>query len=595
MSNLNITPSTTGGGFTMNLTNGTIKVPDKQGFYVISTGCGSGKTQNSKSLIKQKFNEGILYCVDTNSELIKMYDWIKKEGFVDASDVQIITSDSAYRDELEKYWENPELLLKKKILLITHVRLWTDLINYFLVYNPNLSSMNPFDGDFQALMARDDLRKYIIIDETPHFIKPFATVPREILGVFSNLDNKTGKWMCRKKNEIANAYKTFVEGTDRDPFVKKGGKKSMKIKRDVILSLIPKYYNEWMQSPKKDECNITFNPFDLMQKEVKSHILVLEGAGDLLFGGSNKHFKLLNIQKKYNANVEFESYPFGLKRKGEDFIKDKNTGEQVFSAEFNEQFDAYKDWLTLKIKNNQASNKKTLIVVWKDYGKNNGKYRHKEDDKTFFNKVYDVLKSNNDLDSSYYHVIYYGSSESKSTNEYREYNEIILSGEWMLPNSETKKFNANFGVETSNENYCLWFYIQLICRIGIRNQDGKDYKVWYSDDFKRKRFFNELKDYFTNKQTNNNKSTPKKMFKSWLEERLKAVGFNKRHYEALNMLLKQDSNIEDKIKNGQPYSITITFNDMQKISPRKIRRKREYDSLVNELKKIQIILDVVMK
>lgn len=43
MSNLNITPSTTGGGFTMNLTNGTIKVPDKQGFYVISTGCGSGK------------------------------------------------------------------------------------------------------------------------------------------------------------------------------------------------------------------------------------------------------------------------------------------------------------------------------------------------------------------------------------------------------------------------------------------------------------------------------------------------------------------------------------------------------------------------
>lgn len=199
MSNLNITPSTTGGGFTMNLTNGTIKVPDKQGFYVISTGCGSGKTQNSKSLIKQKFNEGILYCVDTNSELIKMYDWIKKEGFVDASDVQIITSDSAYRDELEKYRENPELLLKKKILLITHVRLWTDLINYFLVYNPNLSSMNPFDGDFQALMARDDLRKYIIIDETPLFIKPFATVPREILGVFSNLDNKTGKWMCRKK------------------------------------------------------------------------------------------------------------------------------------------------------------------------------------------------------------------------------------------------------------------------------------------------------------------------------------------------------------------------------------------------------------
>ena len=591
MSNLNITPSTTGGGFTMNLTNGTIKVPDKQGFYVISTGCGSGKTQNSKSLIKQKFNEGILYCVDTNSELIKMYDWIKKEGFVNASDVQIITSDSAYRDELEKYWENPELLLKKKILLITHVRLWTDLLNYFLVYNPNLSSMDPFDGDFQALMARDDLRKYIIIDETPLFVKPFASVPREILGVFSKRDSK-GRWKCMEKKEISDAYKTFVEDTDRDPFMRNGSKRYEKIKRDVILNMIPGCYDRWMQSKKSQTYSITFNPFDLMQKEVKSHVLILEGAGDLLFKGSNNYLQLLNSPHKYNAHVDFEPYHFDLKRREEAYdINEK--GEQNFSATFNKQFGCYISWLTQKIKDNQANNKKTLVVVWKDYGKNNGSNQHKNDEKNFYDKVNEALKSDTTLNDSYYHVLYYGSTESKSTNDYREYAEIILSGSWMLPNTETKKFNANFGVETSNENHCLWFYVQLICRIGIRNHDGRNYKVWFSDDFK-KGFLDKLKDYFSNKPLKN-KTVANKRFPKWLENKLEDSKFNRNHYEALENMLKKYNDIKDCIKNNKTYDITLSFDDMQPISPRKVRKAEQYKSLVNNLNRLGINLKVVMK
>ena len=80
----NISPHFTGDGFTMCLKTGVIDVPDKHGGYLVSSGQGSGKTESIKSLIRQKHDDGILYCVDTNEELGKMYDWIVacKLGFM---------------------------------------------------------------------------------------------------------------------------------------------------------------------------------------------------------------------------------------------------------------------------------------------------------------------------------------------------------------------------------------------------------------------------------------------------------------------------------------------------------------------------------
>ena len=73
---------------------------------------------------------------------------------------------------LSEYKDNPEIIMQKKILLITHVRFWTDLINFFLIYKPT-SEVDVFDGDFRKFMTRKDLRGYIVFDETPTFIKPF--------------------------------------------------------------------------------------------------------------------------------------------------------------------------------------------------------------------------------------------------------------------------------------------------------------------------------------------------------------------------------------------------------------------------------------
>lgn len=120
----NITPNSTGEGFRMQLSTGVIDVPDDNGGYIISSGCGSGKTESIKSLIRQKYNSGILYCVDTRDELGKMYDWIlanlvnRELGYGDIlreSDVMIISSDKERSFFLNQYRDNPEILMEKRL------------------------------------------------------------------------------------------------------------------------------------------------------------------------------------------------------------------------------------------------------------------------------------------------------------------------------------------------------------------------------------------------------------------------------------------------------------------------------------------------
>ena len=280
----NITPHITGEGFRMQLSTGVIDVPDDNGGYIISSGCGSGKTESIKSLIRQKYNSGILYCVDTRDELGKMYDWIlanlvnRELGYGDIlreSDVMIISSDKERSSFLNQYRDNPEILMEKKIILITHVRFWTDLINYFLIYRPQVP-VDSFDGDFRKLMVRPDLRRYILFDETPTFIRPFVEFDKTILGVFSKTDD-TGNIICMSPEEITRYYNRFMRNTRNDLFNQ--AYKINRIKRDVVLNLIPKYYDSWMLDD-NEKSGITFYPVDLCPLGVTkgTHILVFEGA-----------------------------------------------------------------------------------------------------------------------------------------------------------------------------------------------------------------------------------------------------------------------------------------------------------------------------
>lgn len=554
------------GGFTMNLKNGKIDVPGMQDCYAISTGCGAGKTECCKSIIRQKHNEGILYCVDTIAELDKMYRWIIDNADnigISPSDVIIISSDELHQDFTKEYRDNPEILMSKQVVLITHRRFWTDLINYFLIYKPTDNDYG-FNGDFKSLMARGDLRRYVIFDETPLFIKPFFTMSKSLLGNFT--DYNGGDWKCKSRREICDYYRKFIQGTDLDPF-QNPDYKINRIKRDVVLDLIPEYFDRWIDN---EETSINFTPLCLCQSDIKTHILIMEGAGNVLFGNS-KYYKLLDIPDKYNCKVKFEEFEFRLTRR-------KDVGKMAYAE--------YIDWLVRRLRSNYRNGKKTLVVVWMNQGEDTN-----EKDKGYYNDVVkDLGKQPIDRDS--YKVIYYGSSESKSTNEFREYSEVILSGKWGVVNSDTAKFRENYGVEITNPHHRLWAYIQLLCRIGIRMHEGGEFTVCYSSDFS-KLWISQLQAYFENNPFVISTYLNTHRCPEWLEKKMDGVGIKRGRKEEIVALCEW---LGDKIllplQQDSAAKIDLSLDDLSGIIKRSRKKKHEYRNVVRDLAKLGITLDI---
>ena len=564
----NITPHTTGDGFTMRLMTGEIDVPDKHGGYLVSSGQGSGKTESIKSLIRQKHDDGILYCVDTNEELGKMYDWIICELVNSAScdlefdDVMIVSSDSRWSCFFDRYKNDPGILLDKKVILITHVRFWTDLINYFLIYKPK-DEVKPFDGDFSSLMSREDLRKYVVFDETPTFINPFVEFDRTLLGVFGKTDGN-GKIVCREKDELGLFYDTFIRGTDSDFF--KRNCKIDRIKRNVVLNLIPKHYDSWMLSDKETskKVGITFNPVDLCPGNIamKNYILVFEGAADILLRGSSC-FRLLDVKEKYNTVTDFARLKFGLKRKAVDEVK------------LNSFLDDIASLIT----------KPTLVVCWKDINGN----EESPGVSSYANRIKEELLKRN-VPSSLFHVTYYGATDNKSTNRYRDMEQIILVGDWNLPNTEAAKIRKAYGTKTDSQAHKDWFFSQLITRIGIRKHiEGERYTVLYTDDFNPD-FISRMDSYF-----NRNKIEMRNPIKheDW-RIKLESLNIRKNIKEEIILLAGSDDKMQKAIIQKKAYKKDVTFDFLELLGITRHDRKRQrYKPLIDNLGKLGITLDII--
>ena len=570
-----ITPHENGRGYQMQLSTGNITIPDQPGCYVVSTGCGGGKTESTKSLIRQKYNDGILYCVDTKVELEKMYIWIlenlcnRPETNLSLDDVLIITSDDEYRDSLWEYRDHPEVIMLKKIILLTHVRFWSDLINFFLIYRP-ASQVDAFDGDFEVLMRRNDLRKYVIFDETPLFIKPFFSMSRAVLGCFSKL-NEDGSFSCRSREEMVRYYNTFISNTHDDPFPKPKHRLN-RIKAKVVFGMIEKMYPQWYANEDREGyMNICCKPADLCQRAMNTHVIILEGAGDVLFRFGH-HFQLIDVPAKYNANVIFEPFSFGIRRRNE-FDEEK--------------FEAFITGLRQYLRRNQRQDRRTLVVVWKNSG-----LEYMSNDSSFYNLVVEVLAKDKSLDKDNYHVIHYGSSSSKSTNDYRDFSDIILCGTWHIPNNDTAKFQSSFGVDTNNNEHILWAYIQLLCRIGIRKHDGQNYTVRFSDDYNTA-FIRTLDDYF-NRNTLQERIIEVERIPEWLRVMINAtnIGKKKLFIEELCSLMDYNPDIREALKVHRPYIIEISLNDIFTIIPRHDKKRAKYSTLKKNLAKIGLELHI---
>ena len=556
-----IIPHSTGPGFRMGLKTGEIDVPDQSGGYIVSSGMGSGKTESIKSLIRQKYDEGILYCVDTRDELKKMYRWILEELVpvtgLKSTDVMMVSSDPGFSYFLDLYKDNPEMLMEKKVILITHVRFFTDLINYFLIYRPQ-GKVDIFDGDFRTLMTRDDLRRYVIFDETPVQINPFVKFDSSMLGLFTTEDDK-GDMVCRSPESIQRFYNKFLRGSRNDLFPNQSFRIN-RIKRDVVLGLVPQYYDSWMISD-TDSKEIMFYPVDLCPEGVaiSTHVLVFEGAGNILFRGSTR-FTLLDTENKYNAITEFRRMDFGLRRKSLD---------EVRFGEFVKRIAKLID-------------KPSLVVCWKDVN---------DDDegpgKSGYAERFRRLLVAEGVDPRLFTITYYGATDNKSTNSYRDARQIFLCGDWNLPNTESARIRKAYGTSTDSQDQKDWYFSQLIARIGIRKHiEGERYTVYYTDDFDA-RFIDRMDSYF-----NENRITGKVSVShnDW-EKELDKMNIRKNLKKEIRLLARYDKDMQKAITMDSEYTKEVTFAYLEMIGIKRGKRERgRYKALIDVLKTMGINL-----
>ena len=193
------------------------------------------------------------------------------------------------------------------------------------------------------------------------------------------------------------------------------------------------------------------------------------------------------------------------------------------------------------------------------------------------------------IDKDSFSVTYYGASDTKSTNDYRDYRNIILCGKWWLGGSTTKTLERAFGSQgNSGEDYMLWYYVQLLLRIGLRNNDGQTFHVYYTDDHDAG-FIARLSLYINKNTLLAKKIKPGKPLWEVLIERHK-MG---KHY-LRNIRTLMNPGLKNAIETEQAYTYTISLPEIATLIPKKKRPQRDnYKGLIRFLAKMNIRLSIV--
>lgn len=536
---------------TIQLKNNRVELPDDVGNYVLSTGCGSGKTYWLRGFTLSHYSEGMLIVVDSIISAESLYKGLISLG-LDEKNVMMIHSKTDFQIQAD-YANKPWEVTKKKVLIITNVRLYTEYPPAYLLYNSNGATLSPFNGDWGKLMANPDVRRWIIIDEIPGFIQKYITIPRVHLGVLGEDDGKGG-YKAKDLVEMKKWYDKFIAHTDSEFFDTTTA--LGRLRTDTALSIINKEYTKLLKG--KDNVSIQFSPCDFLSD--KSLILIMEGAGDILFKDS-KVYKLIDIPVKYRGKVKFQKINTStlLKRKCRDQEEQiKSMVEAVLSVM-------------------STTKGKTLITCWKDF-KEDGEYDDLNKSE-LVNKLLERLEKTV-VDKDSYSIIYYGSSESKAVNKYKDYSNIILLGYWSLSVTSSDKFKIAFHTDTTYTRYMLWEYVQLITRTAIR-QD-RDIRVFYTDDHKEE-FISTLDKYF-----NKNKLDIPEEQIDW-RSKIKEVKYGNRVLKTIEMLVQRFPSIPKYIVQGKKKTIQLSLKEINKLTG-KVKKKRDYNHTTKVLKKLGITL-----
>ena len=630
----------------MRFLNGEIGIPGNYGGYVIASGCGSGKTTVIKDIIRQKFNEGVLYAAATIKEVDEMYEWLvnnvvdkiqpENNDVLKLEDIIVLHSEN--EDSKYTYRLSPDEITKKRVVLCTHHKLLHDDPRILIKQDFSISHYRPsvtYVRDSVTIRMENGAayrmpRQYILVDEMPvcdqlkaffqksakiNLLETISTTESHFeldannkqIEVCDNVKMELRGYKFRKQTFAA--YDTRVKGLVYDPFPESANtddpnKKSVpaQLRKELLIDSFIE--NEAININTDDFNSITdgyvrYSITDFVIDEMSTRILLFDGTGDLTFGFNNKKFNLRNIADKYNSNCNFIKIDSNIARKfRESYLLDNEN--KIYS-----KLDECCNQLIDIINNNE----KTLIVTWKDLKMITEDKRSKSSIKltgSNYNENFSlpeyITERLKDLGvSKEFSVIHYQSGLDRATNEFREYDSIVFLGEFHVPNNVIDEFNKTYSSDTTLFRFTLYQLVQSICRTRIRNHRGESVNVYLTDDWDDKLIaalnvylnynrydgVNQIQDSVIDKKLLLNSpniidNTSSKLSNKWGP-----------------IIEKLDKTIFpgilDDIKYCKSRNISVTLDEIFNVIPFVKKETRKYYPLINYLRKFKIELTITLK
>ena len=436
---------------------GEVSIPN-HGSYVLNIPCGAGKSTAIKDLISKQHDKGVVVFVATKKDADDMKaDLDRLDIPTMKGQVIVIHQDSV---SLKAFMDDPKSFTQKKVLIVPNVNLYIGLLPALFAYSLRGEvDIEKYIGDLKSLMCSDEVREYIIIDEQPSFIRPYATFCRnEMLGYMSDVKKSGGthKASCRSIDDMSFIY---------DEFIKKSANRFYKI--DSILNgfrvketlqHIRSSYSDMLDS-KSSYYAIYHYLKDIPCQKMKSYLLIWDATAAILSNYNKTPFKLLsNVGGMYCSPIQFEKFPMNVER----WLFNGKASDQ----DLREQLKDIVDELEKQI--NIVS--PLLIITWK-YMVSHDSDPDKTDKRIDMIRVLEEMLDERGLTDKFT-IIYRGSGEDKATNSFADYAGVSFLGEWRTGKEALKLLNKNYGFKSTEMKLRLAAMVQSVCRIRIRRHDG---------------------------------------------------------------------------------------------------------------------------
>ena len=546
-------------GYEMQFKSGVkMTLPSSHGLYIADSACGDGKTTMIREIAKVMSTSGVLIVTQTTEAADNIYDDLCKS--VPKEGVCLLHSQAKAETFLVEHRENPMMLWKYPILIITAVRFQHYPVDLFLTFGP-LGNM------FRGVVLIDE-----IISFFPEHPVDINRLLPDISYIAATKTSRKGKFV----KEIKTDTNTYYQYLYKKPSIMEAGIKSNLTHREHFKNPLAKYRLQEVLKYISSSGLPQVPSFNVEILSANSTVILFDGTADVLFPGDSRLLSSGSSVKKYSSDITFKQFHLCFRRRnGSDWNPDNLNvfGDELFK------------WIA-----KMTLTEKVLIITWKDIDK---KIKTKattdelETKEVFnFTDILSELLDDRGADKNNYGIIYRGSGLERGCNIYRDFENIIFLGEWFISDDITPKLNDVFQSNSTMTDYKKSLLIQSICRLRIRQHLGQPIKVYFSDDMDYNLMY-QVQEYFKE----NSKSGCKI---NGIQEPLpKLDKREKNHLFDIAILAGRYPQLINSITSKTPLTLDIPKAELFLILPKDRKSVDRYKSLINYLTSQSITLNII--